>query len=188
MNAAKWMRIWRADDDRRSRIEEVLSSLKGLAISSCPRQALDMVMFELGDRIITTDYKGHSVEVGKYALHITCPWRLVDQATIIVGSDDMCIPPGEQRGCNEPHSAGPSRFGQRATLWFEQYNGRGPIVASVRADVFGGFNLGLSQDQALEVFPADSFTDDERWRLFATDDQRNFVVRGHGIDEDNWTC
>ncbi|NVB81116.1 MAG: hypothetical protein HOV81_22155 [Kofleriaceae bacterium] len=145
-------------------------------------------MFQFGDkRLVTAKYgprKGQQREVGEYALHIQCKWRIRGPSGIVVGSNDRFYQPGP-----DPHAEGEvdedgsprvSRCEERLVPWLEA----GPyLVEAVSADAVGGLVLSLARGFVLEAFPVDSL-DSEEWRIFQPATERpHFVVSGDGIDD-----
>jgi hypothetical protein len=76
----------------REEIENELSVLVGLPLWIAGRVA-DLEWFHFGQPHTVVDRKGKPKEVGDYALHIQCGWRVVKDDCIIVGSRDLYYPP-----------------------------------------------------------------------------------------------
>jgi hypothetical protein len=166
------------------RITEALSALIGLPLWGATR-ALNMEMFAFGERRTRRNRKGQEVEVGEYALHIQCPWRIVSPDGIIVGSEDRNYPEDENADWEEFDSDGPSRCEARMVAWLKEYSAAPLRAQRVEADAVGGFKLLLQRGFVLEAFPADSLRGEysERWRLFRPSEEGHFVVTGYGVEE-----
>ena len=54
----------------------MVSELIGKAMWACGRAA-DMATFQFGGPRPVVDFYGRPREVGEYALHVQCPWRIV---------------------------------------------------------------------------------------------------------------
>src|SRR5512138_3471413 len=83
----------------KNRIEEALRVLVGLPMWSAGR-AGNLEWFEFGARRIVIEqhgkHRGEQKEVGEYALHVQCTWRITHQNGIVVGSHDRYYPRGER--------------------------------------------------------------------------------------------
>lgn len=168
----------------RDEIASALLPLVGLPLWGAGR-VVDMEMFDFGGRHKQRNRKGEEVEVGDYALHIQCPWRIVGAAGIVVGSQDRAYPGDEASDWEQfDDEKDPARLEARLNLWLEQYRDSPLEVQRVEVDAVGGFRLFLASDFILETFPANSLCGEysEHWRLFSPcDDTSHFVVTGHGI-------
>ena len=162
-------------------ITEALSALIGLPLWGATRAA-NMSMFAFGERRSRLNRKGAEVEVGDYALHIQCPWRIVGPDDIVVGSEDrMCL---EDESSDWETFKGPSRCEARIGVWLTEYAAAPLRVERVEGDWVGGFKLLLERGFVLEAFPADSVRGvySEYWRLFRPGEKSHFVVTAHGVE------
>jgi len=166
------------------RINTALSPLIGLQLWGAARSA-NMEMFALGERVTRLDRKREDVEVGEYALHIQCPWRIIGPDGVIVGSEDRNYPEDENANWEKFDLDGPSRCEARMNGWLKEYSEAPLKVERVESDHTGGFELFLEHDFVLEVFPANSLRGEysEHWRLFRPTKEGHFVVAGHGVEE-----
>jgi hypothetical protein len=145
-----------------------------------------MEMFDFGDRRTRLNRKGQEVDVGEYALHIQCPWRIVSADEIIVASGDRDYPEDEASDWREFDSNSPSRCEARMAAWLGEHSLAPLRVEQVKADNAGGFELLLRFGFMLEVLPAHSLRGEysEHWRLLRPSmDAGHFVVTGHGVEE-----
>lgn len=171
------------------RLEAALAPLVGLSLWASNRAA-DLQSFQLGaKRTVTTQFgprKGQQREVGEYALHVQCAWRIRGPHGIVVGSRDRFYRPGpaplshadDDWHWDEP---GANRCDERIGEWIQARSYR---VERVSADATGGIVLVLADGFALEVFPDDSLRGEssEHWRLLRPDeDSDHFVVGNDGI-------
>src|SRR3954471_22309939 len=76
-------------------VTAALSVLQGLPLWGSHR-VLDIQVFKFGRMVLSTSRKGDTVAVGEYAVHVSCAWRLVGAASVLVGSDDRFVPPGPE--------------------------------------------------------------------------------------------
>jgi hypothetical protein len=128
-------------------------------------RSLDLLTLQFGEPVKRRRRHGEEVEVGRYALHIQCAWRLLADHQIIVGSRDRFTPRGnpdevpDDFDCNQP----------QATLWDERmaellgrHAAKPLVVTAVSTGDCGAFGLAFTEAHALEVFPDDSTG--EQWR------------------------
>jgi hypothetical protein len=168
----------------REQIQIAASVLIGKSLWLC-RRAGDMAMFHFGERRKVTTHKGEPAEVGEYALHLQCPWRIVNGDEIVMAALDVYKPQiGHEEEDNQDFDwerAG-NLLDERARTFFE--NGtREYAVEGVDAKHAGTLRLTLQGGFWLEICPCDS-SKGEHWRLFQPRiDQPHFVVTGAGIGE-----
>ena len=106
--------------------------------------------------------RGNSVAKSKIYVHIQCPWRLLHQDKILVGSDDFYIP---ATGMDELEDfIGATRFDEKRNKFFSVIESTALVVLKVVVDRLGGLTLKFGNDYVLEAFPCDS-NNEEAWRL-----------------------
>ncbi len=169
----------------RERITAVLGQIIGLPVWDVTRGP-GIAMFQIGQRQTVYDRSGNARELGTFALHIQCPWRIVGPAGIIVGWVERYFPPGE-----DPFRDGETfdwevpaitRFEERIGTYFAERAAMPPVVSAIAADRVGGFQLALDDGATIEVFP--DLTFGEHWRLFNPGNRdRHFVVIAGAIEE-----
>ena len=167
-------------------IEKAISVLIGKKLWRCTRAA-DLAAFQFGERIPSKTYEGEPCEVGEFALHVQCSWRIVRHQQVIVARGDLYYPAGYQaQGEAIPRDfhwdvQGANRQ-DRLIRDFFRNGSQTFVVQRVEAGNAGAFLLALAGDFALEVFPDDSL-EGEHWRLFTPGgDGPHFVVTGTGIE------
>ncbi len=171
----------------KEQIEEALRPLVGLPLESSGRAGLQW--FSFGAVRLVGDYrrgKKAKREVGEYALHIQCQWRLLGPAGIIVGSDDKYYPAGDPYFDDSDFDddlPGGNRRDERVAHFFAERTSDSLVVETVSADHTGAIYLRMSGGFSLEVVPCHTLKY-ELWRLFrpATDEE-HFVVTGLGIED-----
>ena len=145
-------------------------------------RAADLLWLHFGQRRMVKDYRGNPKEVGEYALHLQCAWRIVQGDKVIVASRDLYYPAGSSTP-EVPEGfkwdvQGGNRMDERLKQFFETAD---LFVVHVEAGFAGAFQLFLGSEVVLQVFPDDSF-DGEHWRLFRPYlDEPHFVVNGNGV-------
>ena len=174
-----------------ARLEGALAPLLHLPLWKSHRAA-DLQVFQFGDkRTVTSDFgprKGQESEVGEYALHVQCAWRVRGPSGIVVGSSDRYYRSGPDPFPKEEDDwdwsiPGANRRDERIREWLQA---RSYEVERVSADATGGIVLSFATGFALDVFPDDSLDGeyDEHWRLLRPADlSSHFVLRGGGIDQ-----
>jgi hypothetical protein len=118
--------------------------LKGEALWAA-NVAAGMLMLQFGARTEVKKRSGKEVEVGKFAIHVQCPWRLSRQGAIIIsGSDDDGIES------------------------IEDFCSRVPVVREVYAGLWR-LSLIFEDGSTFEAFPATSTADEntEFWRMLS---------------------
>ena len=132
------------------------------------------------------DRKGEMQSPGEFALHVQCPWHIVNASEIVIGSTDVYTPADEAADNDESFDwdkAGENLRDAKLKALLEQKL----VVESVAADAYGGFSLGLSQGLTFTAFPAYSKKDEytEFWRLINHRQRKapHIVVGPSGIDE-----
>lgn len=167
------------------RMSDELSVLVGLALRKATR-SLDLESFQFGDRRVRRNRIGEEIEVGDYALHVQCAWRIIGPAGVVVGSEDRNY---VQSGDDDPEylrSDAPSRCESKIDAWFEEHATEPLKVERVEVDHVGGFKLWLERGFVVEAMPLDTLEGEysERWRLFVpAEDDQHFVVTGYGIEK-----
>jgi hypothetical protein len=166
----------------REEVERALSPLIEMPLWGAHRAA-DLQVFKLGDRTPAKNHKGEQCEVGEYALHLQCVWRIRGPQGIVVGSGDLYYPKGDSVEIPEDFDwEKRNRRDERLTALLATDAKKPLLVERVSADEAGGFVLDMSRGFRLEAFPADSLPD-EYWRLFKPGDlSTHFVVTGRGIE------
>jgi hypothetical protein len=168
----------------KTKIEKTLAAIVGKSLWTC-RRAADMATFQFGERTKTQDYYGRPAEVGEYALHVQCAWRIARGDQILVGSRDLYYP--AEYDNNEPLPSNfnwdrdPNRRDRLLQKLFED-GARGFAVQSFDVGAGGAFRIILNDGMSLELFPDDSLCS-EHWRLFApTKDEPHSVMTGSNAD------
>lgn len=170
-----------------AQIEQDIAVLIGLPLLDAGR-SVDIEWFHFGTLRTVTDRKGQQHEVGTYALHLQCAWRLVGPEGIVVASRDRFYPtsdrPLEDAFADdfEWDQPGANRCDERMEAFLEQYKSDNLYVKNIRADLIGSLWIQLGNDYRLEVFP-DGSLEQEFWRFFEPDTETaHFVVTGSGIE------
>lgn len=145
------------------KINNILSGLIGLPLTRTTRAA-DMECLKFGT-LYRKGKDGIIYNIGKFALHLSCPWRLTNDTQILVGSDDLYQQANETADYNEDFDYDVNanlRDVKLDKLIIENKL----IVASVDADGFGGIEIYFGNKIKLTVFPVlSSKSDNEYWRI-----------------------
>ena len=146
---------------------DLLQELIGKTMWTC-RRAADMSTFQFGQRFQTKDFVGRPSDVGEYALHIQCAWRIVRDGAVVVGSSDLYYPADYSTEDVVPPTFNwdhdPNRRDRLLTSLFE---GHGFELRKVTLGTAGFCRMEFDGDLQLEIFPTNS-VGEEQWRLFAT--------------------
>lgn len=172
-------------DFMREHVEKALAVLVGKPLWMC-RRAADMAMFQFGAHVKTRDFFGKASEVGEYALHVQCAWRISKGNVISVGSRDLYYPANYQDESQEypadfDWDREPNRRDKLLRLLFADGT-REFIVERIEVGAAGAFRAAFSDGFSLEVFPDNSFKG-EHWRLLNPEkDEPQFVMTGIEIE------
>jgi hypothetical protein len=168
-------------ENLQTQIASALQKLTGSRLSIA-RNAGNMKVFHFGETRLF-----NSQLVGRYALHIQCPWRLDGIEGIITGSGDFYVRADDNSDAEwEPGVVTGHLQNQILLQLLQGYDPKtrsyvnatdGFIVQSVIADGYGGFEIHLSGSYRIVVFPTGSRG--EQWRLvFPGAEAEHFVVSG----------
>lgn len=162
-------------------LEHCLQALVGLPLSIV-RNAAGMKVLHFGD--VRPHPTGRGT-IGAYALHIQCPWRLVDDKMIVTGTSDRFVAPAEDTDVYDDPRSGNRQLVKIASL-LKGYDAETQsfvndteelVVMSVSADKYGGADLLLSGNYRLQIFPDGSL--DEDWRFIETAGRHIVIEGGH---------
>jgi len=166
----------------KEQIQRALEVLKGKPLWSSGRAA-DLEWFQFGQRRRVTT-RGQTKEVGEYALHVQCAWRITHADEVVVGYRDLYYPAEATDEVPEDFNwdiLGANRRDKKIAALFENET-RQFLVRLVDVGEAGSFKIFLESDYALEVFPDDSLPD-EYWRIFKPcAEGPHFVLTGKGVE------
>jgi hypothetical protein len=167
----------------REQVQKALDVLIGKPLWSSGRAA-DLEWFEFGERRTVKGFRGVAKEVGEYALHVQCAWRIRHGDQVVVGSRDLYVPPEDTDDGLEDFNwdvQGANRRDKRIAELFQNET-RQFVVRQVQVGEAGSFTVILDDGYALDVFPDDSLGD-EHWRIFQPSSEvSHFVVSGSGLN------
>ncbi|KQV13484.1 hypothetical protein ASC97_32025 [Rhizobium sp. Root1203] len=174
------------ENNNQVRLESCLQVLLGLPLSIV-RNAADMKVFHFGK--VVPHHSGRGT-VGAYALHVQCPWRFVDERTVVTGTSDRFIEPTDGTKVNDADpKSGNLQLIKIASL-LKGYDAETKsfvnatkqlVVRAVNTDNYGGADLSLSGGYHLQIFPDGSLGED--WR-FVEFQGRHVVIEGGHVQFD----
>jgi len=173
----------------KAEVAAALVPLLGQAIWAAGR-AGDLVWLQIGARKSVASQGDGQREVGTYALHLACPWRLVDQERVLVGSGDLLTPadPEAEIETFDWDVPGANWLDVRLGELWQGFGSAPPRIEGVEPDPYGGFALHATGGVRLEVFPSSTPTGHvatEFWRLVQPGPGTpHFVVGTFGIERD----
>jgi hypothetical protein len=147
-----------------------------------------IVVITFGKSQLEISRSGKLIEVGEYALHIQCAWRLVRDSEIVVGFADWVVERSAE-GDDEDEEAVDEAVVEEEDESQGVYDrltkalSESPRVIELVHVRGGGFSLALEGGLYLETFPSlsESDPDDEFWRLLrCLESTPHFVVRPSG--------
>lgn len=176
----------------REQIEKALECLIGLSFWGAGR-TLNLLSFQFGPRQKRISWRdGRESEVGTYALHVQCAWRIVRGGRILAASDDrfrdwddedevVYHVDGEAYVWSKSSS---TLLDQLLSRFFGQCEQTPIFVQTVQVDDLGGVIITLSDGITLTLFPNASADDEEYWRFFRPGkDEPHLVVTAQGIED-----
>jgi hypothetical protein len=119
--------------------------------------------------------------LGRFALHLQCPWRITGPRGIVVGARDIYSPASTAKLRGWKWDKGPTLFDERVQAHLAQSAEPLAIVRTIRTDRFGGFRLSMSSRLVLEVFPdaTEATEHSEWWRLLCPGTKAPHFVMSH---------
>jgi hypothetical protein len=162
----------------KNKIEQTLKQLIGLEFTRATRAgSTECLKFGILYRL---NHKCIKEQIGKFDIHLQCPWRITKGNIILIGSDDLTEQPKENAEYDENFDWD-VQGGNLRDIKLEAFFNYGKyFVKSVKVDDFGGFELNFNDDVKLSVFPALSAKSEysEFWRLLDNREKSNnhFVV------------
>jgi hypothetical protein len=160
-----------------------LAPLLGQRLRRVGRSGL--VWFSFGESREVRASGGGARIVGRYALHLQCPFRLRDADAVLLAAADRYAArqnPESSDASYDFDPIGASWFDVRAESLNELLERGAVKVLTVDADAVGGFRLVLEQSLVLDVLPDTSYPR-EHWRVFETGGQGfHFVLFDQGPD------
>jgi hypothetical protein len=160
----------------KAEIDRAMQALVGKAVWRYTRAA-DMACFDFGTRRTVPALRNGTKEVGKFALHVQCPWRITQEDRIVVGSQDLYYPAHFQTGQEIPAEFDWDREPNlRDKLLSELFEKQEPLVDSeIHVASAGRVCILLTDGLVFDILPTDSHV--EWWRLFEPgQNKRHFVV------------
>jgi hypothetical protein len=166
----------------KKQIQKALDVLIGQPLWSSGRTD-DLEWFQFGQRRTVKSRRGDAKEVGEYALHIQCAWRIRHGDQVVVGGHDLYYPPEERDDRPEDFDwevLGANRRDRRIAELFQNET-RQFLAGKIEVGEAGSFTILFDDEYALDVLPDDSLSD-EHWRLFKpSSEEPHFVVTGKGL-------
>lgn len=146
--------------------QEAIQPLTGLRLSKVGAAA-DMLWVQFGDLQKVTTRAGLEGSVGEWALHLQCPWRIMEESTVVLASSDFYY----DADSGETHNWGPddvSVFDRNAERLNARLESHDIDVLEIRTTAGGAFEIQLSEKLSLSVMPVNSQIGPkiESWRIF----------------------
>jgi hypothetical protein len=161
--------------------KDFISSLCGEPVLNVGR-ASDMAWFSFGEKIKDLDSYGKEVIKSSLALHLQCPWRMIDKRheQVLFGSYDMYEPNTSTVWTKEFDwdIQGINLFDEKAKIWINANNDL--HITSINYLAFGDLKVTFSNNSFLEVLINTSAAV-ECWR-FLHYKKRHLIQKGCGIE------
>jgi len=149
--------------DIREVITQRLSVLVGLKVCGVNRAA-DMLTVQFGRRIKVRNYRGEWREVGEWALHVQCDWKLS-----FAGAGNSLVSRSDFSGTDEAIIQAAHKAGDILI------SGGPTVVQGVSGDAAGGLLIELSRNLELVVI-SDNLPGNEDWRFFSHGSDDHLVI------------
>ena len=146
-------------------------TIVGLPLWGATRAA-DMQRFMFGRAIDGTRTDGRAHQYGEFELHVQCPWRLISNGLLIVGSRDLSEPRSGLIGGPdfdwEP--IGSNLRDELLDVYIEDHQGP-RFVRQMGLELLGDLRLTLDDGSELQLFSANSQRpiEGEYWRFTQVD-------------------
>ena len=128
------------------KIKNTLEQLVGLELTRTTRAgATECIKFGILYGVV--DRSGIERQIGKFGIHLQCPWRITQGDILLVGSDDVVEQPDETAEYDEFFDWDVQMGNLRDVRMANFLNSGKYIVESVDSDDFGGFELSVSVAQ-----------------------------------------
>lgn len=161
------------------KIMEEIEMIVGKQIRIMGR-AGDMMWLSIGKTIKVTNFRGEERSSGTHAIHLQCPWRIRSFKTILFTSQDIYQPASTEKDDENFNwdVQGKNLFDEKAKNWLKK--GGNIIIKEVKIGRFGDLQIGLSNQDILEVFVNKRIN--ECWRFFECGTNlEHLVVTGKGV-------
>lgn len=155
-----------------ARRRRALSPLVGKKLWGWSR-TLDLMCFQFGARKRIAGAFDKVRDVGEYALHVQCTWKIVRQNVVLTASSDLYLPARLKDRDGFDWREGTTRLDIRMKRWFAR--GREFEVVGVALETWGDLRLDLKGATSIYVF-VDGSSGDEMWRYFAPYSNRQHLV------------
>ena len=168
-------------------VEQALRPLVERALWAAGREGA-MLWLQFGERSERETDPDGPEEIGEYALHVSCAWRLVGPEGIHAASGDYFTPadPSVEPEAFDWDGDEGNWCDVRLDAFIDATAASPRRVTSISADELGSVRVFLGDDFVLDVFPDSSHADHvetEFWRVLQpSTGESHFVVGSFGID------
>jgi hypothetical protein len=145
-------------------IQQALAVLEGAPMWGSGR-AVNMQMFQFGQRQPAIDRHGAEYFRGEYALHVQCAWHIVQRERLVVGSGDLYRPfNGDLVGLDDFDWEVPGS-NRRDVVLKQLFDQASLTVRASRLERTGRMFVAFDGDFELAVFPDRTDEGVEFWRF-----------------------
>ena len=140
-------------------------------------RASDMAWLSIGNTIKVRNLKGKEVLKGTFAIHIQCPWRMIDneKSCILFSSYDMYMPNKvfSQKKDFDWDIQGANLYDEKVIEWKNRYGD--VLIESVYISSLGDLKMKLSNGHSIEIF-INTSSSEECWRFFECNTKKKHLV------------
>ena len=134
------------------------------------RRAVDMQIFDFGDRVPIVDHRGRNRTIGEYRLHVQSPWRFLRAGVPFVTYHDLWQPTTEAPDAPfDPNLGSETLRDELLERFVAESTADERTVENVSMSGAGGLYLRFRGGTALEVDAEDPQSEREAWRLLLPD-------------------
>ena len=142
-------------------------------------ETVNMLRIGIGDEIEVTDRNGKLIKIGTFAVHIQCPWRVVNKLKNKVVLSSYDIDASKELTDTIDNDLTTNSFQKRCNDWLDNDE---KIITDYSFNSLGDLKLILCNGEVIEIY-VDTCEDYECWRAFETNsNEKHFVVSGTGIE------
>lgn len=144
-------------------IKSAFQELKGLKLTRTTRAA-NMECLKFGINFTKFD-DGEIYNIGLFALHLQCPWRILYKNKIFVGSSDLYTQANEKADYNEDFYENNYESNLRDFKLNKLTSLKNLFIKEVKINQFNEINIQFNKLYELTTFSESISKDSENWRL-----------------------
>lgn len=142
-------------------------------------ETVNMLRIGIGNEIEVTDRNGKLRKIGTIAIHVQCPWRIINNSTNKVVLSAYDIDASKDLTDNLDNDGITNTFQKKCKEWLESGE---KIITDYSINSLGDLKLILGNGEIIEIY-VDTCGDFECWRAFKTNSkEKHLVMSGTGME------